>query len=201
MVLWGTRAGLRTPGKCWHNAAAPYGQPSGQPKLDDILNNPRLARPQDADAIARVHVDSWRETYYGVLPDALLGEHMLAKRQDMWRGLLNSAAPQPVFVSCQDDVIVGFAAGGAPRSETYDRPGELYAIYLLRAAQGAGLGRALFQAVADDLGARGLTPFVLWVFKDNPAGAFYRHLGGRVVGEKIANFGGRDVLESAYLFE
>ena len=32
----------------------------------------RAAKPADAGSLARVHVDSWRSTYTGILPDEFL---------------------------------------------------------------------------------------------------------------------------------
>ncbi len=34
----------------------------------------REARLEDASAIARVHIDAWRETYQGIIPDTYLAQ-------------------------------------------------------------------------------------------------------------------------------
>ena len=39
----------------------------------------------DAEGIARVHVDSWRETYDGILPPRVLSAQTYARRLALWR--------------------------------------------------------------------------------------------------------------------
>ena len=44
----------------------------------------RRARPDDAAAIARVHVESWRSTYAGLLPERLLLKLSNAQHEARW---------------------------------------------------------------------------------------------------------------------
>ena len=145
----------------------------------------RAATPDDADAIARVHVQSWRETYGGLVPDDFL-ERMtdgaaLERRRDMWRTL--AARPDPVQVAVEGGQVVAFASGGAPQ----DHPGydaELHTLYSLRAAQGRGTGRALLRGVAGELRAGGARRLALWVLDTNPTRGWYARQGAREAGEK-----------------
>lgn len=145
----------------------------------------RAATPDDADAIARVHVRSWRETYRGLLPDDLL-ERMTdgaaqERRRAMWSTL--AARPAPVRVAVDGGQVVAFASGGAPQ----DHPGydaELHTLYCLKAAQGQGAGRALLREVAGALRAGGAGTLALWVLDSNPTRGWYARQGGREAGEK-----------------
>src|SRR5215467_15759624 len=82
----------------------------------------RHAGPDDALAIAEVHVASWRETYRGLVPDAFLDALSVATRERMWHDALGADRPgatdQPsvvLVVSDADSRVVGFASGGARR--------------------------------------------------------------------------------------
>jgi hypothetical protein len=44
----------------------------------------RPARPGDETAIARVHVDSWRTTYRGIMPDDVLAGQSVERRERQW---------------------------------------------------------------------------------------------------------------------
>ena len=61
----------------------------------------RTPEPTDAAAMARVHVDTWSETYRGIMPDELLDDpDLIDRRQRMWAQILaealaNSRAPSP----------------------------------------------------------------------------------------------------------
>ena len=145
----------------------------------------------DAEAIARVHVASWRETYPGLVPQPMLDRLSVAGRTRSWRSTLRrppAVSRTAVFVAEWNRIIVGFAAGGAQRSSALRRAGftaEIDAIYVLRAAQGQGLGRLLMASLAQTFVDRGHGAASLWVLRENAAARrFYERLGGEPVAEK-----------------
>ena len=160
----------------------------------------RAATPADAPAIGRVHVESWRETYRGVLPDRLLQSLSALVRAAMWQGALEREPPVLLFVAQRaSGELVGFAGGGPCRATSLPHDAEIYAIYLLREAQQRGCGRRLMAALADALRARGYRSICLWVLRENTsARAFYQRLGGEVVGERTQADGDDNVHEVAY---
>src|SRR4051794_9171383 len=114
----------------------------------------RSALPADAAAIALVHHTSWKETYPGLIPQPYLDSLDLGKRTAQWEGKLARGA-QSVFVAELGGRVAGFASGGAPQQPELGFESELYAIYLLREAKGRGLGRELFERVADAMRSKG----------------------------------------------
>ncbi|MFC4454501.1 GNAT family N-acetyltransferase [Deinococcus sonorensis] len=151
----------------------------------------RRARLEDAPRLAEVHTLSWRETYPGLVPDRFLERMTSAavqlRREENWRHHL--AQPDEVaWVAEVSGELVGFASGGPARPHPVIGPeygGELYTLYLLKAAHGQGLGRVLFSAAAQSLQAQGHQGLVVWVLAGNPARQFYRHLGGVELGGKL----------------
>ena len=113
----------------------------------DVIPNIRAATPADIAGLARVHVQSWRETYAGIIPRAFLDALSLESRQQQWQRTLEFG--NAVFVAELADQIVGFASCGAARDEGYDD--EVYALYLLKSHHGQGIGKALFHAVLEAL--------------------------------------------------
>jgi GNAT superfamily N-acetyltransferase len=160
----------------------------------------RAASPTDATAIARVHVDSWRTTYAGIVPADYLANLSYAQREQFWRDILSTSTPAGcVYVAAQDaGEIVGFASGGPERSGDALYRGELYAIYLLASYQRQGLGRRLTMAVVQRLLHCGLASMLVWVLATNPGRAFYATLGGQQVYEKEITIGAAPLLEVAY---
>ena len=154
----------------------------------------RPAGPDDAAAIARVHVDTWRTAYRDLMPAAFLAGLSYEQREAQWRDSLASVRSSPgasTQVALAGANVVGFVHTGAARS-TFATPtsGELYAIYLLEVHQGRGAGRKLFEAGCRALVAAGMPRFALWVLRGNSALGFYEHLGGRVVSETMYEIGG-----------
>jgi len=160
----------------------------------------RAAAPADAPAIGRIHVESWRETYRGLLSENLLNSVSAVVRAAMWRGALEHERPILLFVAqAPSGKLVGFAGGGSSRTPSLSHDAEVYAMYVLRAAQKRGCGRRLMAALADGLHARGFKSLCLWVLEENAnARRFYERLGGTVVGGKTEVDGGYEFKEVAY---
>jgi GNAT superfamily N-acetyltransferase len=160
----------------------------------------RRASLENAVGIATVHVASWRETYRGIVPDELLGDLSIQRRTEQWMNSLADPSNRyhRASVAELNGQIVGFSNYGFPQEAESGFDGELYAIYLLRSAQGQGIGRALFAEAAKGLLELGSSSMLVWVFKDNPARGFYEHLGGVYLREKPMEIGGRQLAEAAY---
>jgi len=165
----------------------------------------REAIPADAAVLGALHVACWHETYTGILPDAMLAGLSVDTRAEMWRNILgdpDAFGGAAVFVAIQEDRIVGFGSCGAQRDEAFAGRGfggEIGALYVLRAHQARGVGRALMAALARALANRGHDAVSLWVLRDNVrARGFYEALGGAVIGEKIDRQPDATLIDLAY---
>src|SRR5262249_61423242 len=95
----------------------------------------RTATVEDAPAIARIHVDTWRSAYRGLMPDAIIESRSYQRRLDRWSETLRRADgdSEGVFVALADDGrIAGFASGGPARDADLGYAGELYTLYVLQ---------------------------------------------------------------------
>lgn len=160
----------------------------------------RRARPGDARSIAAVHVAAWRETYRGIVPDAYLDGLSVDEREARWRRLDAPDNRSFAFVAVDGAArVIGFASGGPRRDGPEEYAGELNAIYLLRAAQGHGIGRHLVAAVAGELALRDMPSMLLWVFRDNLAARrFYEGLGGTLLTSQQFEIDGQAITEVSY---
>jgi GNAT superfamily N-acetyltransferase len=160
----------------------------------------RRATVADAEAIERIRIETWRATYRGLLPDALIDQ--LQPNVERRRERLRSLSPSDLnFVAEEGLKVVGYAFAGPERSQDREYPGEVYAIYVLPDMQGKGHGRALIRECARELAARGMTAMVIWVLRENQIGrGFYERLGGTPVREKpLEEFpGAEEYIEIAY---
>ena len=159
--------------------------------------NVRPARPEDAAAVAAVHVRTWQAAYdhvFGAERLAVLDEQLPA-RVERWERLLREESG--VWVAEDDARIVGFVGWGGSRDAGGE--GELYSIYVLPEAWGSGAGRALL-AVAREALQAGYPESILWVLEDNPrARRFYEREGWELDGgRKTDTFLGVEVAEVRY---
>jgi len=160
----------------------------------------RPATPADAVGIAAVHVESWRSTYPGMLPDRFLVRLSPGAYAARWRRLLGEEGRgRRTFVACDlDNRIVGFASCGPQRTAVHGFGGEFYAIYLLDEVHGQGFGRRLLGTLAQELMDCGMRSAVVWVLRDNPSRWFYERMGGQHLAEQPITFAGIRLSEVAY---
>jgi len=147
---------------------------------------PRLATPADADAIAALHVQAWDDTYRGLLPDPEIDARSFDVRQQQWRNQLADTAKRTYLIPHMGFVQVGPQPDPAHAAQY---PEFLFALYLVRAAQGRGLGRRLMATACRH-------PFIALCLSTNvQARAFYRHLGGIELAEVEGPNGPDDVTD------
>jgi ribosomal protein S18 acetylase RimI-like enzyme len=159
----------------------------------------RAATADDAPAIARVHQESWRTTYSGILPREVI-EQLAGRRSEAnWRARLAAAqAMEAVWIAEDDGAMLGFAACGTARHRLEGLEAEIYALYVLQPAQRRGVGRLLMQGCARHFVRHGHFGFYLWVLKANRARLFYEAMGGAEIAEKSERLGLHSFSEIAY---
>lgn len=162
----------------------------------------RPAKIDDASQIARVHVDSWRTTYTGIVPESFLEAMSYEDFETRWRGWLGGELDtRGVFYVAElpTEEIVGFASGGPRRGESYPGyDGELLTAYLLRQHQQQGIGSKLLGAVAGGLLNDDRRSMLTWVLAQNPSRLFYEAKGGTLLGAQEIEIGGASLEEMAY---
>ena len=162
----------------------------------------RPAVPGDADAIAAVHLATWRDAYARILPPGFLAAQRAEEFAQRWRGLLTAPAERSFALVYESRGRVrAFASGGLSRDG--DGGGEVYTIYVDPVCQGRGAGARLLEAAARSLAGAGFTEAGLWVFAENrPARGFYEAQGWRLdespAGSKEGTFGGTEHTEVRY---
>jgi ribosomal protein S18 acetylase RimI-like enzyme len=172
----------------------------------------RPARPEDARAVAAVHVASWQAAFAGLLPDRFLADLSVDERTDDWTSWIEGPPTSHVLVvetagdggGASDGGgggIVGLAHAG-PSRDGGAPPGtaELYTIYLLAETWGRGVGTHLLDTTLDRLAADGCDAVTLWVLGTNVrARHFYQRRGWRqVAGQRTQEFGGSVVTDYRY---
>ena len=135
----------------------------------------RPAQPEDAGAVAGVHVRSWQVGYRGLLADDYLDALRPEDRMRHYRFDSTDPAAPSTIVAVEDGVMRGFATTGPCRDADVIDGGEVLALYVDPGAWGHGVGRRLMVEARVALGRLGFTGAVLWVLVGNDrAQRFYR---------------------------
>jgi GNAT superfamily N-acetyltransferase len=138
----------------------------------------RQAEPEDAMAVARVHVRAWQVGYRGLLPE----EYLNHLRPEEWALRYDFASLDPLkprtIVEVEGGAVRGFATTMPSRDADLPEHGELCALYVDPVCWGRGFGVELMAAARAQLLESGFRCGVLWVLAGNERAArFYRRNG------------------------
>lgn len=142
------------------------------PYLDMLL---RAAEPEDAMAVARVHVRSWQVVYQNVIPKHYLDQ--LRPEDRAFRYDFANLDPQKpqTEVAVEGGVIQGFATTSPSRDPDLRDDGELCALYVNPEYWGRGIGLTLVSLARNRLLGLGFKEAHSWVLVGNiRADRFYR---------------------------
>lgn len=156
--------------------------------LEAVDARVRPADLGDVDALARVHIESWRRSYRGLLPDSFLSslrhERLAAS---FWRRLATDEIDECIRVVEVDGRVGGFVSFGPHHGDPswLGYAGEIYMLYVLPELTGSGHGRALLRRAFDELARCRCHWVMVWVLARNQrARRFYEREGMRLDGER-----------------
>jgi GNAT superfamily N-acetyltransferase len=135
------------------------------------MNPPILIRwavPDDAYALAEIHVLAWQVAYRGLLPDSLLDSLTAADRLPRWRERLAETS-SGVLVAELDGQAAGWLVIGLQRDKDLDaqRVAEIYAVYVRPDSWRHGCGAALMARAKAELRRQGFAEATLWTLRSN----------------------------------
>lgn len=145
------------------------------------------AGPEDAPAIAALHVTSWRSAYKGLVPDAFLAGPVEEDRRTLWESRLSAPDDSRLVLKAVDDrgTMVGFTC--VLRDADPACGPLLDNLHVAPDLKGRGIGALLLQASrAWSSAVAPGQPMHLWVIEGNAqARHFYDREGGEVVERQI----------------
>lgn len=165
--------------------------------MDTLPLTIRNAQPADAAQVARVYVESWHDTYPGVLSQQLLANMSVERQTGRWRAKICQG--ELVLVAEHErHGILGLTSLGPSHDRSLGFDGEVYTLYVDPSFLGQGIGRRLLSAGFAQLRRRGCKSCVIWAHAHNNARFFYERVGGRLIAERNARVMGDAVPEVAF---
>ena len=153
--------------------------------MDDLRGlTVRTARPEDAADLARIYIESWQDTYAGVISHALLSAMSLKAHTARWQATIKAMDRHGAAVLVAEDANfgpLGLCSLGRARDRGLGFEGEVYTLYVDPVFMGRGAGRALLCGAFEALKDRKLRSCLIWAHARNNACFFYEAMGGRRV--------------------
>lgn len=138
----------------------------------------RCADVKDAGVLGKIHSESWKTAYKGIVPDSVLDNISADKRKKYFEKALSEGSEENYLVF-SDDKAVGFMCIGKCRDQDKDDTyGEIWGIYLLPEYWNKGIGSYFINWGLNELKKRGYKKVTLWVLEANyNARKFYEKIG------------------------
>jgi len=159
----------------------------------------RRAEISDAKIITQINVETWKNSYRGLIDDSILNARNVDdKRIKGWQD--NIQNPDLIVLVCEDEEIMGYLTAG-PARDDFGIENEIYAFYVKPSAQRKGIGTRLMNEYKNIISHKS---FYLYMLKNNhKAGNFYIKNGGSIC-EKFnrdLKLGEHTVQEVCYVFD
>ena len=138
----------------------------------------REGNREDTQLIARLHAESWKASYRGIVSDHYLDQEVDLERLEAWTSTLRDHNPNLHIIIAEDHGIAcGFSGIYLDRSRTWGS--YIDNLHVLPPSQGRGIGAQLLIRSADWIERkRPGSSFYLWVYTANSkARAFYEKMG------------------------
>lgn len=162
----------------------------------------RNATIDDITEVAKLHVDSWHETYAGIISQDYLDnmKNNIEKRIERMKNEFNL---RTMVVATLNDEIVGFSefVFSNEFSKDLDIDCELCGLYIKNGYKSLGIGSAIFEYVTNLFVENNKKRMGLWCLKENNSAiSFYKRKGGTFINEKNISINDKEYKEVAFLF-
>ena len=161
--------------------------------MNDLALSVRTARPEDAADLARIYIESWQDTYVGVISHTLLGAMSRKSHTARWQTAIKTMERNGSAVLVAQEAqagIIGLCSLGKARDSGAGYDGEVYTLYVDPAYLGHGAGRALLAGAFEAFKERKLRSCLVWAHARNNACFFYEAMGGRRVATRTTRLMG-----------
>lgn len=157
--------------------------------------NVRHAEAEDIGKIQKVAMESWQDTYSGLIPEETITEII-----DSWydREDLEQQVKDPIFyVAEEDGEIVGFVHASVKEEKAH-----LHRLYLRPECQGQGIGTELYERAEEEAADLGAEVIRLEVMSENEKGTgFYRSKGFGEEKEEAIDLNEKEVMQKVMVKE
>lgn len=138
----------------------------------------RYATINDARILAQIHSTSWKVAYKGIVPNSVLDNITVEKREKHFEQALKEEREKNAIIFKGNKPAGLICIGKCRDSDQDDSCGEIWGIYLHPDYWNMGIGLVLLKWGLDELTKKGYKKATLWVLEDNlSARKFYEKAG------------------------
>jgi RimJ/RimL family protein N-acetyltransferase len=138
----------------------------------------RYADISDAKTLGEIHSKSWKVAYKGIVPNEILDNITVEKRQKYFEKALTDGWEEDAIIFKDNEAVGLICIGKCRDTDQPDTCGEILGIYLLAEYWNIGIGSELINWGLNELKKRNYNKVTLWVLEENiNARRFYEKIG------------------------
>jgi ribosomal protein S18 acetylase RimI-like enzyme len=162
----------------------------------------RRPAPDEAEAMAALHVQCWHEAYASFVPQKVVATFEASRIVERWREHISNT-DRFLIAAFDNNKPIGFINQGRPVEKIFETmDGHIAAIYILQSHYRQGIGRKLIAMAAQDWLLKDGHSIALGVLAENHrARNFYEALGARFVQLGSFEWAGHALPDCIYVFE
>lgn len=152
-------------------------------------------------AVTKIHIESWRAAFRGIVPDVVLDRKNEGETLSSWRSTIQRYPDNLFIANSPKGTSVGFCCAGpvVDTEKNLDFEYEIYGLHVDPIDYRKGIGTALLNNAFDRMTNLGLCNAIVWTLeKLGSSRSFYEKNGGIVVKSGIWKIGGAQISEVAY---
>lgn len=153
-------------------------------------------KKEDAKELAHNIAVVWNTTYKGIVEEEFL-ENLYLNEDYSVKNIINKIDNnENYYVLKLNNKIVGWIYYDYS-SDKYENTGEICSLYVLKEYHKKGYGKILFNYAVEDMKKNNINKFVVGCLTGNHANEFYKHMGGKWIGNSLFR---EKYTENIYLF-
>lgn len=153
---------------------------------------------EDIKQVVDINIACWKRVYKGIIDDNYLKS---IDREGRIKRNIERFNNSNYIVVEDEGEIIGFCRYGECRDdEEYDS--EIIALYVNPNMLKQGIGKLMFEYVVNEFKSQGKKKMIIWCLKENyNSRKFYEKMGGKIVGEKLAEIGKKKYAEVGFGYD
>lgn len=141
----------------------------------------RIATLEDCLWLALLKRHLWETSYRGIYPDEKLDSYIISDNEEKFKSMIEKNS-QTLYVILKNNLIIGYFSYGKILRPFGTYTHDIGLLYILKAYQGQGIGKHVFEFCKNELKQQGIKEFIVSCNKYNTsAQSFYKHMGGVIV--------------------
>ena len=171
--------------------------------LNCIINGEirvRKATIKDIESIVKIKLNSWRETYKGIVNDEYLNNMDYQENYNKFKKEIeNPNSKKQNYVITKNNKVIGYCKFAILKNDIYDS--QIYAIYIDNKFKNKGYGTILLNYVKEYLKTQKCKNMILWcIYRNYPSRFFYKKKGGKEEKKMLSVIGKQKIYEISYIY-